>query len=678
MPPAERQVLSAERTPNRMGQWWLDRSVRSKALVVLAVPLVALVGIAAASLALQHEERYERALALKDVNVVDAAGQVLDDALNAETAVRGYVATGNPTFLRPYSAGVRRFPRDTRKLRVVMAAYGDVRGQRAVVATAGRALAQLTAMVHDTARGEPASGLEGPMESARTTVDALSRQVSALVKGPALSVIMRRNATTSLETANGRLDIAGIVAGLLAGLAGVALFIWGITGRLRLAAENARRLGEGRPLLPAPRSRDEIGRLACSMIRAEGLLASRAAELTSARDDALRATEAKNTFLSSTSHELRTPLNSILGFTQLLEMSDLEADDRDGVERILAAGRHLLALINELIDIARIESGEMSLSVEPVAVGPLLEEAATLMAPLAARRSIRIARDSTCQSLAAYADRQRFSQVLVNLISNAVKYNRLGGSITVTCLPLSAEQISVTVTDTGRGIAPGDLERIFIPFERLGADQSAVEGTGIGLPLARALTEAMGGHLVVTSTPGEGSAFTVTLARAADIDAEAVDAGRQGTSLAVPRQARSMLRPGKHLLVLYIEDNPTNIEVVSRFLRARPEVRFASTTSGQAGYAYAVRNQPDAVLLDLHLQDVHGEDVLNDLRAEPSTAGIPVVILSADASQGVIKRLLANGAFAYLTKPLDLAELGRVLDSLAAPDPQPAGARPGG
>ena len=231
----------------------------------------------------------------------------------------------------------------------------------------------------------------------------------------------------------------------------------------------------------------------------------------------MNATQVKNSFLSSTSHELRTPLNSILGFAQLLQMSDLSDEDRDGVERIIGAGHRLLALINELIDIARIESGDLSLSLEPVLVRSVIEEISQLMAPIAAERSIRIIQHCARPALTARADRQRLSQVLVNLVSNAVKYNHRDGSITISGQEENPGQASVMVSDTGPGISPENIERIFIPFERLGAEQTAVEGTGIGLPLARALTAAMGGQLTASSALGQGSAFTVSLPRAPDL-----------------------------------------------------------------------------------------------------------------------------------------------------------------
>jgi CheY-like chemotaxis protein/anti-sigma regulatory factor (Ser/Thr protein kinase) len=365
--------------------------------------------------------------------------------------------------------------------------------------------------------------------------------------------------------------------------------------------------------------------------------------------------------LSSTSHELRTPLNSILGFAQLLQLSELSAEDSDGVQRILGAGRHLLALINELIDIARIESGDLGLSLEPVLVRPLIEECGQLMTPIAAERSIRIIQDGAHPALAVYADRQRLAQVLVNLISNAVKYNHKDGTITISCAEAGAGQASIVVTDTGPGLAPDDLERIFIPFERLGAERTAVEGTGIGLPLARALTEAMKGHLTASSVLGQGTAFTVSLTRAPD-----------PIPVPAPSPAPAALAGGPQvpagagLRVLYIEDNPANVEVIARFVHGRPNTTLLFATSGRAGLECAVRDAPDIILLDLHLPDLQGDEVLNELKADPATAAIPVIILSADASRGVIHRLLAGGAFAYLTKPVDLAELGELLDTIAA------------
>jgi signal transduction histidine kinase/CheY-like chemotaxis protein len=642
-------------------QWWLDRSVRTKGLTVVAVPLIALIGTTSASLALQHSEHQERSAATAASGLNVAAGLVLADAVNAESGVRGYAATGRTLFLAPYQLALTRIGAERKAFRAAAITEGDARQQRVVDATTGRVLAALTQLRSAVSGGVSARGLLVKMQNTKTSMDLLRSQVAALDAGPAAALAQKRDQITMLEAAINRLNIAGLVLGLLAGLAGVALFTSGISRRVVAAAANADRLGQGLPLEPVAPSSDDLGRLASSLVRAEQLLASREAQLTVTRDEALSATQAKNAFLSHTSHELRTPLNSILGFTQLLEMSDLSDEDHDSAARILGAGRHLLALINELIDIARIESGDLSLSVEPVLVRPLVEEARDLLGPLAAERSIRIASHCANPALAAHADRQRFAQVLVNLISNAVKYNRQGGAITITCQEEGTGQANVVVSDTGRGMRQEDLERIFAPFERLGAGETEIEGTGIGLPLAKALTEAMGGQLTASSVLGEGSAFTVSLPRAPDV----IHAPPQDTVPASP--ARPSVPAGATINVLYIEDNPANVEVVSRFLKGRGNARLHSVGSGRAGLDSAIRDIPDIILLDLHLPDLQGDRVLRELKAEPITAAIPVVVLSADATQGIVRRLLDVGALAYLTKPLDLAELGELLDSSATP-----------
>ena len=647
--------------PRRLQGWWLGRSVRAKGLIVVAVPLIALIVTTSASLALQYNERQERSVALAASALSSAADQVLADAVNAETGIRGYAATGDPLFLAPYNLTLTRIGAERKALRDAAITEGDSRQQRTVDATAGKVLTELAQVRAAVSGGASTRDVRPALKTGKTAMDRLRRQVAGLAEGPAAVLAAKRIKITRLETAIDVLNVVGLALGLLAGLAGVALFASGISRRVGAAAANADRLGEGQPLAPVSPAGDDIGRLAHSLVRAEQLLASRAADLTAARDQALKATQTKNTFLSRTSHELRTPLNSILGFTQLLEMSDLSDEDHDSAERILGAGRHLLALINELIDIARIESGELSLSVEPVAVLPLVEEVSDLIAPLAAERSIVITHHYAHPALAARVDRQRLSQVLVNLASNAVKYNRRGGTITLTCQEVDADHVSVVVSDTGPGMSQEDLNRIFVPFERLGAGQTGIEGTGIGLPLAKTLTEAMGGRLDASSVKGEGSVFTVTIPRAPDM----TQVPPPDAPAASP--ARAHTPAGAGVNILYIEDNPANVEVVSRFQKGRQNTWLQSVTSGRDGIKCALRDVPDLVLLDLHLPDIPGDDVLKELKAEPVTAAIPVVVLSADATPGAIRRLLASGALAYLTKPLDLGELGELLDSHSAP-----------
>ena len=658
-------ALSGASRPRGLRRWWLDRSLRVKGLIVVAVPLVALLGVTSANLLLIHSESGERTVSTNARSLATAADQVLFEAVNGETGVRGYAATRDPLFLAPYNLTLKQIGAKRRLLGKAAAIEGAGRQQRTVDVTTGRVMLELAQLRSAVRRGISAGGLHTMLEVEKMTMDLLRRQVASLAEAPTALVATQHNRLTALQSRIELLDIVGLVLGLLAGLAGVALFTSGVASRVAANAENARRLGEGQPLKPRPQAGDEIGRLAESHVKAAELLDRRAAELTAARDTALKATEVKNSFLSSTSHELRTPLNSILGFAQLLQMSALSEEDSDGVVRILGAGRHLLALINELIDIARIESGDLSLSLEPTLVRLVIEESSQLMAPIAAERSIRLSQHCAHPALAVHADRQRLSQVLVNLISNAVKYNYRGGSIAITCRAEGASRAIIVVSDTGPGLSPENAERIFVPFERLGAEQTAVEGTGIGLPLAKSLTEAMQGRLTVSSVLGEGAAFTISLPRAPDlvqVPAPSRPAAPPAVGPDVPARAG--------ISVLYVEDNPANVEVVSRFLHGRPNVRLSSAATGRAGIECASRDRPDLILLDLHLPDLHGEQVLNELKAEPATAAIPVVVMSADASQGVIRRLLASGALAYLTKPIELAELAELLDTSAAAETQ--------
>jgi signal transduction histidine kinase/CheY-like chemotaxis protein len=639
----------------------MDRPVRAKGLVVVAVPLIALVAVTSSGLVLEHNERQERGVALTASTLTTAAQQVLSDAVNAETGVRGYAATGDLLFLQPYSVSLTRLARDQAAFRAAAIAEGDARAEQTATATATTEMAELARLRSAISAGTSLTELRPALENGKTTMDTLRRQTKALTQGPTALNRVRRADVTRMESTISWVSIAGLALGLLAGLIVVALFGSGISRRITRAAANAVRLGEGRPLepVPVPSAGDELGQLARSLTRAEELLVRRTTELVTARDEAVTATRAKNAFLSSTSHELRTPLNAVLGFAQLLQLSDLDQEDQDGVEHILGAGHHLLALINELIDIARIESGEFSLSVEPVAVQPVVEETGLLMSPLAADRSITISQPAPPPGLAVKADRQRLRQILINLLSNAIKYNRAGGTITITCQAAGPHQASLTVADTGPGIAPADLDRIFAPFERLGAEQTAIEGTGIGLPLARAFVEAMHGNLIAASVLGAGTTFTITLPRSPDL-APAADA-----RVPIPRIAPDD-SAGESIRVLYIEDNPANIEVVTRFLKTRPSMRLQSVISGQAGLESATREIPDLILLDLHLSGLHGDEVLRRLRGNPATADIPVAIVSAEASPAIIRNLRTRGVIAYLTKPLDLAELGRLLDSFAA------------
>jgi signal transduction histidine kinase/CheY-like chemotaxis protein len=370
------------------------------------------------------------------------------------------------------------------------------------------------------------------------------------------------------------------------------------------------------------------------------------------------ADRAKNEFLSRMSHELRTPLAAIMGFGELLEMADLDERKHEWAATIQKAGRHLLQLVDEVLDISRIEAGEISLSVEQVPVAPLLHEAIELIAPLAQGRGVTLQTPQIAEGSGyARADSQRLKQVVINLLSNAVKYNRDGGSVEITVRSEGSDWLRIAVTDTGPGIDSGSFERLFAPFERLDTG-AGIEGTGLGLALSRSLVEAMGGDLSVTSTVGEGSTFTVELGRG---EPAAVAAGQAEDGEAL--NARSY--DGERRL-LYIEDTVANVRLVEEILSSRPSVRVLPAGMGSLGLELAAEHRPDLVLLDLHLPDIGGDEVLARLRADQRTKDIPVVVLSADATERAPTPLLEAGAQAYLTKPIGVRELLEVVDTYAA------------
>jgi signal transduction histidine kinase/ActR/RegA family two-component response regulator len=359
------------------------------------------------------------------------------------------------------------------------------------------------------------------------------------------------------------------------------------------------------------------------------------------------ANRAKSVFLSRMSHELRTPLNAILGFGQLLEMEDLQGRDRESVEQIVRAGRHLLELIDEVLDISRIEAGTLNISLEPVDVVSGLSEVLSLVAPLAAERGIELLADlDPSESRYVAGDRQRLRQVLLNLLSNAIKYNREGGRVRVS-VSNSGERLRIVVADDGEGIAEDKLDQVFAPFERLGAENTGVEGTGLGLALSKSLVEAMNGSIGVSSEPGAGSTFFVELDVAASpVSRETLDAARAAGAADPARTSACTL--------LYIEDNLSNLKLIQHIFADRPEVRLLSAMQGELGLQLARAQRPDVILLDLHLPDMSGEQVLASLREYPETERIPVIVLSADATSKRVDGLREAGARGYLTKPLDV------------------------
>jgi signal transduction histidine kinase/ActR/RegA family two-component response regulator len=389
-------------------------------------------------------------------------------------------------------------------------------------------------------------------------------------------------------------------------------------------------------------------------------------ELQKANQELRAANEAKNDFLSRVSHELRTPLTAILGFSQLLSQDELSAEHRDWITTVLKAGEHLLTLLDDILDISHIEDGHLSTSIEPIPVGTVITEALNFSRPLSDACGVHLpAPPRLPTDLYVAADHKRLRQVLLNLLSNAIKYNHPTGSVHVTVEHPADQRLRIKVTDTGRGIPPNALGKLFTPFERLDAAQAGIAGTGLGLALSRQLMHAMHGTLEAASLAGQGSTFWLELPTAEPVSADQPAAQSDDFE---PRRRDAggddAAGSGGEKRVLYVEDMIENVQLVERILTRRPAVSLIPAMLGAIAQDLARELQPHLILLDLHLPDITGEEVMRRLQIDPLTSGIPILVLSADATQDHIGRLLATGATAYLTKPFAFGDLLRTIDEL--------------
>ncbi|MBX3637159.1 MAG: response regulator [Rubrivivax sp.] len=485
--------------------------------------------------------------------------------------------------------------------------------------------------------------------------------------------------------------LGGLVAIGLLGLVAAALLQTALarllTRRLQALADGANRLaaGEGGVALPV-QGTDETAQLTVAFNRMaqaleqrvtalqqaerelqrandelEERVAARTAELATARDVAESANRAKTEFLSRMSHELRTPLNAILGFAQVLRLRLKPAPAGVGEQlgHIETAGWHLLELINDVLDLSRIEAGTMVVSRDAVALAPLLADSVRMVGSVAQAAQVSVFIEPFDESLAAEADATRLRQVMGNLLSNACKYNRPGGQVTVG-VQADGDAVSVSVVDTGAGLTTAQQAALFEPFNRLGAERSAVEGTGIGLVITKRLVELMGGRLHVQSTPGSGSTFRVQLRRAA-LPAAALSGAQ------VPQAAPA---GGRGVTLLYVEDNAANVQLLAEVLRLRPAVHLLAAVDGPQGLALAREHEPDLVVVDVALPGIDGYELCRRLRSLPALRQRPIVALSANAMASDRERGRDAGFDHYFTKPLDvthfLAWLDQTLSSTAS------------
>ena len=382
-------------------------------------------------------------------------------------------------------------------------------------------------------------------------------------------------------------------------------------------------------------------------------------DLDVARKQAESANSAKSTFLSNMSHELRTPLNAILGFSQILTSDSLPstlAEKKEYATDIMRAGTHLLTLINEILDLAKVESGTMTLSMEAVALDEVFQECRAMIEPLAGKRDIEV-RFSEHTGTYLLADRTRLKQVLINLLSNAIKYNREHGKVRVDCESADAGRVRISVQDTGVGLDAKQLEAIFQPFNRLGQEAFDEEGTGIGLALTKRLVEEMQGKIDVTSTLGVGSVFRIELAACDSIEPQL-----RGYADQVRPRMHAVQKQLTRKTLLYVEDNPANLKLVTELIRLRADLDLLSASDAYRGIELARLHMPHVILMDINLPGMDGIEATRKLRDDPKTARIPVIAITASAMPGDVKKGLAAGFFRYITKPIDINTFTEAID----------------
>ncbi|MFL5893656.1 MAG: hybrid sensor histidine kinase/response regulator [Thermoleophilaceae bacterium] len=535
-------------------------------------------------------------------------------------------------------------------------------------ATAAQADSGVQSAVHAYAQQHPTP-----------TAKSLDGRVASVVAAHQAQAASRSD---HLKSGLARWSLVGVL-GLIGAVVALALlsrsFSRTLTRPLRALADAVERRVGGDSSAPMPvtgggdfeRLASSVDAIAGTLEQTRKELAEKAAQLESTHE-AVDANRAKSEFLSRMSHELRTPLNAILGFAQLLESDQLDSRQRDNVGHIVNGGRHLLDLINEVLEISRLEVGSLRPEIEPVHAATTLREAVELVSPLASQRKIELNMHlGADDDVWVEANQQRLKQVMLNLLANAVKYNREEGSVTVSFKRVDS-RLRILVTDTGQGIAQDQVHKLFTPFERLGAESTGVEGTGLGLVLALRLMEAMGGTIGVESQPWIGSTFHTELPitePAAQPEPEEEERPAFHNPLAMPEP----MAAGSGGTILYIEDDLANLRLMSHLFEEAPEFELMTTMQGKLGIELARQHRPELILLDLHLPDIDGHDVIRRLREDPMTRPIPVIVLSADATEETVKRLKVLGAAQYLTKPLQLDVVLNTIREVLANKPRTIG-----
>jgi signal transduction histidine kinase len=633
-----------------IAQAWQNLPLGIKGVYVIALPLLVLLA-SLGSLYLREQEstQLENKLrhALQNQRDIQKVHTLL---IEASTGVRDYLLTGDKHFLEIFFQVEYQLPAILNELKIQL----DNEAQRSRLDKINPLVEQnlhdlriLSEYESDIASDD----LIAKFKSQVNTLDKLRFEIERLNAEEAILVAKDQQDVIDQRQRHIVITLIAASAGIIGSLVAVWIFSLTIVKRVRLLRDSAAHLAKAEKLDLPSSSRDELGQLSDELDHASQLLAKNISDSIQAKREAEEASASKSMFLSRTSHELRTPLNAILGFAQLLEQDLSPGKQRDSVSLILGAGQHLLKLINEVLEIARIESGEISLELTPVAVNMMLEEAVHYIAPIGKIRDIEI-KTETEPELWAMANRQKLLQVVLNLLSNALKYGPVSSAVTVRAYR-DLNNIRIEVQDEGQGIPKELKDRLFTPFDRLGAEHTKVEGTGLGLALSKQIMLAMHGSIQVADNK---SLFWVEIG-ASEPSIEA------NTTVQTLRDKKPVSLNNKHS-ILYVEDNISNRALVEAIIHRQRDLRIHCVTTIKDAKQYLTEVLPTLLLIDLNLPDGSGEHLVNLIKSNIKYRDIPIMILSADALPETIERLKAAGVDHYMTKPLDVALFSKKIRDL--------------
>lgn len=635
----------------KLNYYWQHLSLSRKGLIVIVLPLALLVtsltSLYFRELELSQLENKLR-IALQNQHDIQTIHTQL---LEASTGVRDYLLTADKHFLTIFYRAQAQLPQIVSKLRGQLENPKQIQRLNVIQPLVEENLNNLKYLANDGS--DHASDFliaqfklqVNSLDQLRNEIEQLNAEEAALIANEQKVVAKQRQDNFTITLWAGLIGIIGAIIAMLT-------FSQTIVKRIKTIRDHADRLAHGEALNLVSHNRDELGQLNNALNHTSALLIKNIQAATIAKKDAEEANKAKSMFLSRTSHELRTPLNAISGFAQLLEHELADGSTKNYASMIKNAGDHLLKIINEVLDIARIESGEMSLTLSPIAINPLLEEAIQYSAPMGRMRDIAITQHLE-DGLVGMVDRQKLLQVILNLLSNAFKYAPVDSTVQVNAFQRH-NRIIVEVFDEGTGIPPDLKSRLFTPFDRLGAEQSKIEGTGLGLALCKQIMHALGGTINVGN---HSSLFWIEFAAASS----------QEKPINNPSDTKIQplsIKANKKQTVLYVEDNASNRSLVEAIVKRHSHLQlYCVATVNEAKYLLS-QTQFCLAMIDLNLPDDTGENLVKFMKADPQLANIAIMVLSADAMQDTIDRLNNLAIDAYLTKPLNIAQFTQQLLTL--------------